>query len=196
MDPSLKRDIEQVTKQLRGLAREQIPFATSLALNQVAQDGQRRAQRQMRLLLDRPTPFTIRGVRTKRSNKRNLYAEVYLQEIQGDYLKFAIKGGSRQPKGRAIVVPVKLKLNKYGNIPRRKIKALLQRKDTFVLSNSSKAGIYQRTRTGKLEMLIAFEPAASYEPRFPFHDIVIREAKVRIGPAMRTAINKALSSAR
>lgn len=196
MDPSLKRDIDQVTKQLKGFEKKQIPFATSVALNQVAKFGQRRAQRRMRTDLNRPTPFTIRGIRTKRSTKSNLYAEVFIQEIQAEYLKFAIKGGSRKPKGRAVVVPVNLKLNKYGNIPRRKIKSLLTRDDVFVIRNSSNAGIYQRTRSGKLKMLVAFESTASYERRWPFEDIVIREVKSTIGSAMRTALNRALSSAK
>lgn len=196
MDASLKHDIDKVTRQLKGLAKNQIPFATSLALNQVAQDSQRRAQRRLRTDIDRPTPFTIRGIKAKRSNKHNLYAEVFIQDIQAEYLKYAIKGGTRSPKKRAIVVPVDLKLNKYGNIPRRKIKTLLQRKDVFVKNNSSHAGIYQRTKSGKLKMLVAFENTATYEPRWPFYDIVMLEAKVRIKPAMRAALNRALSSAK
>lgn len=196
MEANLKRDIDKVTKQLKSIARDQIPFATSLALNQVAADGQRRAQRQMRLDLDRPTRFTIQGVATKRSNKRNLYAEVFIKEIQADYLKYQIYGGVRQPKKRAIVVPVQVKLNRYGNIPRRKIQALLQRDDVFVLRNSSKAGIYQRMKSGKLKQLIAFEQTASYDRQFDFHGIVIREVRARIQPAMRAAINRALSTAK
>lgn len=196
MQSDLSKDISKLTSKLDSLGRKQLPYATSLALNQVATDAQRRAQRTMRTDLDKPTPFTIRGVRVRRSSKTRLTAEVYIQEIQASYLKYAVRGGQRRPAKRALVVPVKLKLNKYGNIPRKKIQTLLARDDVFVVRDSAKAGIYQRMKSGKLKMLVAFEPSANYERRWPFFEITIKEAKKRIEPAMRAALFKALSTAK
>jgi hypothetical protein len=205
MEASLKRDIDKVTRQLRGIARDQIPFATSLALNQVAKDGQRRAQRQMRLDLDRPTPFTVRGVRHLRSNKRNLYAEVYIQPDQAEYLKYQIRGGRRTPRNKAIKVPVQIKLNKYGNIPRTKINTLLKSGKVFIASKYDnnprtkhlQPGIYRRVAKGEqVQLLVAFENEAQYTKRYDFELTVIREVKARITPAMRQAINRALATAK
>lgn len=196
MQTSLSKDISKLTSKLDDLGRKQLPFATSLALNEVAKNAQQRAQRRMRTDLDRPTPFTIRGVRVRRSSKTKLQAEVYIQEIQAEYLQYAVKGGKRRPAKRALVVPVKLKLNKYGNIPRRKIQTLLSRDDVFVVRDSDKAGIYQRMKSGKLKMLVAFESSADYERRWPFFDIVIKEAKKRIEPAMRAALARAIATAK
>lgn len=196
MDAQLRRDIDRVIKGLNAIQKKQVPFAISVALNKVATDAQRRAQRRARTDLDRPTPFTLRGIRVERSSKTNLTAAVYIQEIQSDYLRFQISGGQRKPKRRAVVIPVSLRRNKYGNIPRGKIKALLNRDDVFVVRDSSKAGIYQRSKTGKLKMLIAFAKGATYERRWPFDEIVINEAKTRIVPATRQALQMALATAK
>lgn len=194
MASELSKDISKLTKNLSDLEKKQIPFSTSLALNQVAQDAQRRAQRRLRIDLDRPTPFTIRGIGVSRSSKRKLQSAVFIKDIQADYLKYAIFGGTRRPANRAITVPVKARLNKFGNIPRKKIQSLLTRSDVFVVRDSQKAGIYQRMKSGKLKMLIAFESTAVYKRRYDFKDIVVIEANKRITPAMRQALKKALST--
>lgn len=196
MDLGLRRDLDQVIGNLNRFERKQLPFATSLALNTVAKDAQRRAQRQMRLDLDRPTRFTIQGVAVKRSSKRNLESAVFIKEIQAEYLKYQVDGGTRRPKKRAVVVPVKVRLNKFGNIPRKKIKALLTRDDVFVVRDSKAAGIYQRMKSGKLKMLVAFESKAEYEKRFPFGSVIVKEAQTRMPPALRQALRKALATAK
>ena len=196
MDLGLRRDLDKVIGNLNRFERKQLPFATSLALNTVAADAQKRSQRRMRIDLDKPTRFTLQGVAVKRSTKRKLESAVYIKEIQAEYLKYQVEGGTRRPKNRAIVVPVKVRLNKFGNIPRRKIKALLTRDDVFVVRESKAAGIYQRMKSGKLKMLVAFEPKADYEKRFPFGDIVIKEAQTRMAPALRQSLRRALSTAK
>jgi hypothetical protein len=47
-----------------------------------------------------------------------MYAYVYIDKIQEEYLKYQIDGGTRQDKeGGRVIVPVDMKLNAYGNIP-------------------------------------------------------------------------------
>ena len=79
-------------------------------------------QRSMVRKLDRPTPFTIKGVRWQGASKNDfktgrLHSRVYLMDKQAEYLRFQIEGGTRTPKGTAIAVPTSnVKLNKYGKL--------------------------------------------------------------------------------
>lgn len=196
MAGSFHVDMQRLTKKLSNLEKQQLPFAASLALNQLAVLGQKAAQRGMKQHLDKPTPFTIRGVRVIRSSKRKLISAVFIQNIQAEYLKYQIHGGTRMPKGRAIVVPVQQRLNQYGNLPRGKIKNLLARQDVFTRSNRPDAGIFQRKRGGRLKMLISFKSQARYNKRFPYEQIVIKEVKRYTEPAFRQAMAKAIATAR
>ena len=73
-------------------------------------------QRMMVRQLDRPTPFTIKGVRWQGANKSDfktgrLHSRVYLMPTQAEFLRFQIEGGTRTPKGTAIqCLPVTLGL--------------------------------------------------------------------------------------
>jgi hypothetical protein len=86
---------------------------------------------------NRPTPYTLRGIRIKRATKQTLFAEVALQDSGGrnrpsQYLKPQIEGGPRNLKGyeKQIGRGYPLRLTKpftapgkdyprdpYGNIP-------------------------------------------------------------------------------
>jgi hypothetical protein len=72
--------------------------------------------------LDRPTPFTIKGVKWQGAKKADfklgkLHSRVYVMDKQAQYLHLQIEGGTRTPNGTAIPVPTRnLKLNKYGNM--------------------------------------------------------------------------------
>lgn len=196
MQISIESELKRFEKDLTEIEKKQIPFATSVALNNTAVEAQKEAQRQMGKRLDRPTPFTKKGVRVKRSSKRNLQASVFIQDIQAEYLKYAIDGGTRKPKGRAIPVPQQIRLNKYGNMPRNKIRSLLAREDVFVINNDESAGIYQRMKNGTFKLLASFHSEAKYKKRYPFEDIVYKEAGKRFKPFMAQSLNKALATAK
>ena len=76
MQISVKSDVKQLTKSLTRIQRKQIPFATSKALNNVAFDVRRSLQDGLETHLDRPTPYTKRGVQVEKSTKKKLIAEV------------------------------------------------------------------------------------------------------------------------
>ena len=56
---------------MRGLQRKQIPFASALGLTMTAKKVAKVEQRMMVRELDRPTPFTIKGVRWQGANKKD-----------------------------------------------------------------------------------------------------------------------------
>ena len=67
MQKSVKSDVDNALKSMRGLQRKQLPFAAALSMTakRVAKVEQRMMVRQ----LDSPTPFTIKGVRWQDAKK-------------------------------------------------------------------------------------------------------------------------------
>lgn len=182
---AIKHQIPSLRKKLKNLTKSQVPFATALALNDTAQDLAEAEKRALLSSLDAPTPFTQKAFYTLRANKKTQRARVGIKRIQSGYLKFAVDGGTRTPKGRAILVPAGIKLNRYGNMPRGAIKRVASRADSFVVKRGAKAarnlrpGVYRRPKKKKRaqaqaprpELLVSFADQARYTARFPFLDV-------------------------
>ena len=143
MQISIESDVKKLTKSLNRIQRKQIPFATSRAINTLAFDVRKALQDGLDLHLDRPTPYTKRGVQVEKSTKKNLVAEVGFRSktfgkgkgstTQASYMKRQIEGGLRRPNKRAIPVPIEdnIRLNKYGSLTRNKVKNFLADKDKY-----------------------------------------------------------------
>jgi hypothetical protein len=105
MEISVKADIKTATRHLTRIQRKQIPFATSLALNDTAFDGMHHARKMAKRLLHKPIGYTIKGIRYSKSTKRKLKATVFVNEwpdkgtAQAKYLMPQITGGARAAKG-------------------------------------------------------------------------------------------------
>ena len=216
MQMSVLADTKQLTKHLNKIQRKQIPFATSKALNDVAFDSRSFIQKSLPRRLDRPTKGIISSVLVEKSKKKNLVARVGFaglgfkstkwSESPAEIMLRHIKGGTRSPQGKAIPVPIvnNLKLNKFGNMPRTKIKTLMAKSDKY-FSGQPKgrdAGIYERTKRtkrkpGKLKMLINWESSTQYQGgRFPLQKIVELAVKKKYRMRFDAALNNALRSAR
>jgi len=212
---SVKADTKRLTRYLT-FQRKQIPFATSKALNDVAFDCRSSIQKFLPKKLDRPTTGITRSVQVEKSKKKNLVAIVGFaglgfkstkwSESPAKIMRRHIQGGTRSPQGKAIPVPIarNLKLNKFGNMPRTKIKTLLAKPDKY-FSGQPKgrdAGIYERIKRtkrkpGKLMMLINWEPTTQYQSgRFPLQKIVELAIKKKYRMRFDAALNNALRSAR
>lgn len=201
---SVKTDVKQIVKKLNSFARKQAPFATSKALNDTAFQVMTKERDVVGKHIDKPTPFTKRGFRFKKSNKRKLVAEVFIPPAQNKYMKFQVDGGTRSPNRTAIPIPVGQKKNKYGNMPRNKVKTLLAGVKTF--SGRPKghpgapAGIYKRLGAKgrkKLRLMVKWHPEnVTYKSLFPFYSIARREAQARFPSNMRRAMAFALRTAR
>lgn len=147
--------IPQVTGVLSRIAATQVPFATAMALNDTAADVERAEILGLRVSLDKPVPFTTRGIYKTRASKGPMPSvQIGVRQIQAGYLVWQVEGGVRGPKGRAIPVPVGIVKNSYGNMPKGKIAQMLARDDVFIASEGAKAtahlqpGIYQRGDRG------------------------------------------------
>ena len=78
-------DVNHMLKKVDTIKQVQIPFASSLALNNLAKDIRDNYRAEMKQRFRNPVPFTLNGMYIKASSKTNLYVEVGLKE-------FATKG--------------------------------------------------------------------------------------------------------
>jgi len=148
-------DLRTFRRSLDEIGRKQMPFATALALNDTAEDVEEAWELELEEKLDRPTPFTKRGIYKRRATKSRLTAEVGFKTIQAGYLKYQMQGGVRRPKGRALLVPAKTRLNKYGNMPKGSVARTIRKPGHFVASSRDsrtkhlKPGVYKRGKTSR-----------------------------------------------
>ena len=220
MQIDIRSDVKELTKSLNRIQRKQIPFATSRALNTLAFDVRKMLQDGLDIHMDRPTPYTKRGVQVEKSTKKKLVAEVGFRSksfgkgkgsaTQASYMKRQIEGGTRKARSKAIPVPVpkNLKTNKYGSIVRGKIQKLLADKDKYFSGVpkgiSDAPGIWQRMPAnskrkkpgGKIRMVIAWEPKTQYSKRFPFKRIVETTVRTNFRKRFDFELREALKTAR
>ena len=166
---SVQSDTKQLTSYLKGVQKKQIPFATMVALNDVAFDARSFVQKSLPRRFDRPTKGLISSVQVVKSKKKNLTATVGFaglgfrtskwMESPAQIMSRHIKGGTRFPKkGGSLRIPsdVKgggIKLNKFGNLAGKKAKIakMIGKSDQFFegvpkgnFSNKDR-GIWERT---------------------------------------------------
>lgn len=174
VDATVDTNFRVVDRWLADVPARQIPFATAKALTDTAKDVQRATTRELDRALDNPTAFTKRAIGIKAATKRKLVARVFIKPAQATYLGYQIDGGTRLPRGRAIVVPVQQRVNKHGNLPRNTVKRLLARPDTFSGKVGGVAGIWRRRKTKGPKLLLAYEPKATYRRRYNFEKVASR----------------------
>ena len=210
---SVVADTKKLTKHLNRIQRKQIPFATSKALNDVAFDCRSFVQKSLPRKLDRPTKGIISSVQLEKSKKKNLVAIVGFaglgfratkwSESPAKIMRRHIQGGTRSAKNNPIPVPIvkNIKLNKFGNLPRTKIKTLLGKPDKY-FSGKPKgrdAGVYERIKTKNkrgLKMLVNFEKSTQYESgRFPLRKIVEAAVRSKYRKRFDVALRNALKTA-
>jgi hypothetical protein len=131
-------DIDPMVKRLDAIRAVQVPFATSLAINNAAKRAQADLKFEMRRVFDRPVPFTQNSIYIKYSKKDDLYARIGLKEFDGkgnaaaDYLLPQIQGGpayatrfQKSLRQKGILAPNEyarptqsdyLRFNQYGNV--------------------------------------------------------------------------------
>lgn len=124
-----------ITVRIEGLAAlkanlagmgKQVAFAASKALNATAKKVAEAMPAEIERAIDKPTPFTKRGVRIlKYANKTNLQATVGFMDAQAKYMLWQIAGGSRQPSAKGLKLPTAIKANEFGNIPKGLIAQLI-----------------------------------------------------------------------
>lgn len=101
---SIKSDLEATVSRWARVAGDQMPYATAVALTRTAKAAKEEIERKLPSLIDRPTPYTMRGFRLYPATKRKLVAEVDFRPAFGkgtsarDYLAPLVYGGERKLK--------------------------------------------------------------------------------------------------
>ena len=187
----------------------QVPFAIATTLTALAKDGQAAAEKRINEAFDRPVPFTQRSIGIITARKDRLVSAVFVKDLQAAYLRIEETGGTRRPEpGKPINVPVQIRTNVSGNIPRGAIKREIAKPTTFVSGQDTPGtanlppGIYQRYKAGRRgkarapKLLISFKKQARYQPIFKFK-ATVREAVLRmVEQRWRENIAKAIETAR
>ena len=182
MNINISSDINNLTKYLHSFQRQQIPFAASKTLNQVAYHAARREMptKAEMIFQGGATNWTKQGFKYKKSNKSNLMAEVFIDTAQKKYMKFMVSGGTRFPEKRAVLVSTKYsRLNKYGNFPKNYVKNIIGDKKKFFSGQpkghpNAPPGIWERYgRSSKgggqrIRIVALYTDQAQYQPLFPF----------------------------
>jgi hypothetical protein len=99
---SIDQDLSRATAWTQAVGK-QLPFATSVAINNVAFDARKSINDGTKGAFHVPVKFTQSAFLVQKSKKRDLTAFVYAQDKKGKdrarYLRFGIQGGTRPQKG-------------------------------------------------------------------------------------------------
>lgn len=193
---SVSVDIKKAKKQLTRLQKKQIPFAVHQAINDSLFDARKAEQGAIRQYIDRPTPFTQKGFLVKKSpNKRVLRGSLEITPNRLKYLKYQVEGGTSRRAGKSHAIPVNAATNKYGNLPRNKVRTLLRQRGAFTAKIGGVEGVWKRDRSG-LKLLIVFKAQARHTPRYPFGKAAIRVINAKFKHNLDRRLKAALRSAR
>lgn len=144
-------NISAVQAALTKTEREQLPFATALALTKTAQRVKAGEISVMKRNLDRPTQFTLNSLFVKPATKATQQARVWFKDFApkgtpaGDYLQPQVQGGQRKLKRheKALIarglmkstqyaVPgAGAKMDQYGNMKRQQYVQMLSQLRAF-----------------------------------------------------------------
>ena len=142
----LASNLHEIKRLLLDLEKQQLPFATALALTRTAQQAKADLRSEMQKRFDRPTPYTLNSLYVKPATKRDLVASVEIKDdlatakgnAAAKYLAPEIEGGARNMKGFELglsgqsggmfIIPSKqAKLDQYGNLSLGQIRKIRSR---------------------------------------------------------------------
>jgi hypothetical protein len=131
--------VKETMNYYENLAKEQLPFALSKGINDLAFMIKEKESETMQRVFDRPKPQTVRNVRVFKGNKTNPGATIaFYQIFDGDeYMIPEIQGGARGKKpsekkfGRYFVPGDGAKLDAYGNMKGSQITQIMSQLGKF-----------------------------------------------------------------
>lgn len=216
---SIKGDLRPVHRAMIALRAQQVPFATSLALNALAKGVAAIETVAIAETFDTPTPFTQKAYRIEVATKGRPIAVVAAKDIQAQYLAPYVNGGSRFLGGkRGMLAPRGVGLNQYGNLTRGKMAALKAKPNVYIGPIKTKGGqvingVWQRSGPragarkskragsapaagGKLKLLIQFEDTTAAPKHLPFEQLAKEYLRQNARREFDLALRRALATAR
>jgi hypothetical protein len=205
-------DGRAVSRMLRDLRSDQVPFAIATAVNALAKrvaDAEREA---VGSVFDKATPFTRNAFAVQRASKAMPYAIVFAKDKQDDYLA-PYETGGRQFLGskHALLNPKGIALNQFGNLPKGALQRLKGRKNVFIGALPTKAGMVAgvwlrlpspRRPKGsppvphKHRLLIRWGDAQPVQAKLHFGDRAVAVANANLVAEFDAAMAKAIATAK
>jgi hypothetical protein len=194
MDFRLDSNIKEFTRELNAIQRQQIPFATSRAINDVAVMAQDQVISGIPRVFNNIKKWWLKqqptGIKVQFSNKSNLHAAVHTSAY---FAKMQEEGGTKQPRtAKNLAVPTARVAKKYRTSHGAR-ELMDANKNVFRTSK----GVFRRTGKKRypIQLLWSFTPTAKIKPRFRFYDTckaaVQRnfevQFKMRLAQALATA---------
>lgn len=204
-DISVRANVKEITRSLSALAARQIAFATAQALTALAKEVQADEIQNIADTFKKPKPFTQKSVGVRGARKDNLTATVFVRPIAAKYLSPYEGGGGHVLSGRALFNPKNIKLDQYGQLPRKVLNRLKARKDVFIGPVKSKSGtvngVWQRVAAKRkqpahLKLLIRFGDSLAVNKRLNYRSRAKALVDRRFNAVFDEAMTKALASAR
>ena len=187
-------------------ATKQVRYSAALALSEAAEDYQKVATVLMRQTIDRPIPFTQRGLKHTRATASKLQASVFMLPRQAAYMVYQVEGGTTSG---AKPYPIRASEDAYGNLP----KGATKRNRAFTITSRDGTKLtFVRTKSGKkpktrrsvayagrpvsdrwrgLKLIAGSTVARHYKPLYPFYE----RAHTRVPVIVRRVFLKHLRSA-
>jgi hypothetical protein len=189
-------DSRATVRALNDIQKKQLPFAVAQALTQTAAAARRDASKATDKFFDRPTGFTKKAFDILPAGKRQkrLMAHVFIKDWQWNYLQYQVYGGVRYPNRFSIPVPTSnlTDRNRYGNMRRRQIKQMLRDPNVFSGKVRGVGGIWMRTPSGSVRLLVSWESKTTYRKRYPFKKIVRKSVGQNYSRIFRRSLSSAL----
>ena len=206
MDINVESNVSTLMKAMDAFGKDQLPFATSKALNDAA-----KAVRETIVEKTYPQSFEPKSKGFAKAaffrafaNKRNLEARVF-DRLEKDYLVNQAKGGIKQKRGRYVAIPAQERPKVSGRATYRRVhpRNVLNRPKAFVQDVNGQPMILER-RTKKrypLKRLYILHDASPKIPkRFPFYEVGVNVAQKtfdkRLPVRFKEAKNSAFSKSR
>ncbi|WP_338572018.1 hypothetical protein V6L78_28205 [Pseudomonas canadensis] len=204
-DISVRANVKEITKSLSALAYKQVAFATAQALTALAKEVQADEIQNIAATFKKPKPFTQKSVGVRGARKDTLTATVFVRPIAAKYLDPYEGGGRHVLSGRALFNPKNIKLDQYGQLPRKVLDRLKARTDIFIGPVKSKSGtingVWQRVpakrkQPAHLKLLIRFGDSLAVNKRLNYRSRAKALVDRRFSAVFGEAMAKALASAR
>ncbi len=115
---SVRDNIKEVERQLSSIARDQLPFATAVALTRTAKVVERSLAAELKEQLENPTPYITRGTFSTSAKKQDLNATIGVRDeasrgaSPAQYIQEHFTGTARGMK------PYEVALQSIGALPR------------------------------------------------------------------------------
>ena len=197
MQIDVRTNVKQVQKSLTRIQRKQIPYATSVAINETAKKLVAAEQRGMKAKLDRPRPQTIKALRIfQYSKKTTLTSRIGFPEWANRYMSYQVYGGTRPV---TTVVPLNQyggALNAYGSIPARKNKGWAKKRKQFFVESKGKTLLMRPKGRDDQIVVGVLTDNPVYKKRFPFYKIASGVVTRVFPKELNKSLKKALATAR